>query len=739
VLLPPSLPVSFLPNPDMLRARQVLLFILVPLWGACGTREPVQPATDGTVPPDSAALSFRNVVEGSEFVGDAACFDCHEDLWRGYQDHGMARSYYRLTPQNAVEDFQAPPLHHEASGFYYRVFADDGAYFQQEYRLDAEGEATHGLVRRMDYVVGSGTVARTYLSESRGRLYELPLTWYTQVQRWDFSPGYERQNGRFDRLIPDRCMACHNSYPEAVPFVEGKYARVPEGIGCERCHGPGGLHVSERLAGPEVSGPVDATIVNPSHLALDRQLDVCQQCHLNGAVTVFRAGRDAYDFRPSESLADHVAFFTDEAGRTGGEVTVISHADRMQRSACFLGTTGRPEAMTCVTCHNPHEGFRDRGSAYFNATCVGCHAVGSLSGRLGEAGVGSVHGASADCVACHMPRVEVEEAPHTSFTDHWIRVVETAPDLPAPVASHAPAVLVPYFEKDEGGEGIYEGMAYIILGRQRADSLAYEKGIAMLEQALASDPDHDQAHYMLGWAHLQQGRIEKAIPSLEHALQQDADVPERLNALAQAYEAGGRDPLKISRLYRRALAIQPALADVRVNYGRFLEVQGQLPEAMEQYTLAVEEQPWLPVAHFNLGTGYLQQGAFDEAEAALRQAVTLQPKYPEALGNLGLLYATQGQPDKARVQFEQAVAVAPDHPTALGNLGTYHLNRDHLEEAIDLLTRAVEADPRYLDGLINLALAHFRHNDFEQARRYAQRALERDPANAMARQILGAL
>ena len=48
-----------------------------------------------------AACSSENESESpvftgldSEYVGDVVCFDCHESEWTGFQDHGMARSFY---------------------------------------------------------------------------------------------------------------------------------------------------------------------------------------------------------------------------------------------------------------------------------------------------------------------------------------------------------------------------------------------------------------------------------------------------------------------------------------------------------------------------------------------------------------------------------------------------------------------------------------------------------------------
>ena len=710
-----------------------LLLILAASLAGCREDE------TGTV--QSEEVAFPNTRPGVEFVGDAACYDCHEEEYRGYQEHGMARSLYALSPETAHASFTDTTLYHEASNFYYRVYREGNKYFQEEYRLGPDGKKIHRLVREMKYAVGSGTVAHTYLTENKGRYYELPVTWYTQAGTWDFSPGFEGNNLRFERLVPDRCMACHNSYPEAVSFVEGKYESMPEGIGCERCHGPGELHVDARLTSPEAAGEVDSTIVNPAHLPLDRRLDVCQQCHLHTSVSVLREGQGAFDFRPSEPLSAHVALFSEARPDEDDRVTVISHADRLKESACFLGTQESPsEVMDCVTCHDPHEGFRNKGPSYFNETCQSCHAIEQLQAGLTEPAARENHTATANCISCHMPKVEAEDAPHASFTDHKIRVVQSVPET-VPLAEQEAEKLRAYFERDreETTGRRYEGVAYIVYGRQQGDRAAFEKGIQILREVLKENPEHGRAQFLLGYALMQLGRTQEAVPPLEQAVRLDPGNPEWLNALAQAYETAGRDPTKTQRLYERALSIQPAMADVRVNYGRYLETEGQVGPAIEQYRRAREERPWLATTHYNLGTAYLRQGRREQGEEALLQAVELRPNYAKALGNLGLLYAQQGQTARARTYFERALQSTPDDAVALGNLGTLFLNEGNLDRAVELLQQAVEADPTYVDGLVNLALAYFRSEQYQKAHRYARQALQINPAHPRARQIVNAV
>src|SRR5690606_4006575 len=173
----PHLRVAHRTSPMRTAFRLVLGMWMVGAMG-CGASE-----RKGSVrATEEMASRFRNVEGGVGFVGDEACASCHEDLYASYQHHGMARSLYRLEPERVVEDFSGVAVTHPASGSTYTAYERDGRYWQEEYRLDAQGRKTHRLVREMKYVVGSGTAARTYLTEENGRYYELPLTWYTQAE-----------------------------------------------------------------------------------------------------------------------------------------------------------------------------------------------------------------------------------------------------------------------------------------------------------------------------------------------------------------------------------------------------------------------------------------------------------------------------------------------------------------------------------------------------------------------------
>jgi Flp pilus assembly protein TadD len=655
--------------------------LLALLWAACAT------TTDREV----QANPFLNIAEGVGFVGDEACASCHPDEHAGYQEHGMARSFYRMSDSVAVEDFSGVVVVHPSDGLAYTAYRrGDGRFVQEEFQLDEAGRKSHSLVRTMDYVVGSGNAARTYLTAINGRLFELPLTWYTTGTggRWDFSPGYRESNGRFDRSIPDRCMACHNGYSEPVPFVEGAFASLASGIGCERCHGPGDLHVDARLASEEAPDSVDYTIVNPRWLSFERRMDVCQQCHLSGAVSVQREGEEAFGYRPSRPLREHRAVFA-LADEDPHRVGVISHVDRMRQSACFVESG----TLECTTCHDPHAGFRQAGPEYFDRTCRSCHPGDQLASGIRDAGLRARHAQGTGCYSCHMPSVEAADAPHASFTDHFIRVVRDADRITGEARAGAGDELRPYFDEERDDDAT-EGIAYVVYGRQTGDRASISRGAGLLAQALEQRPAQGEAQFLLGFARMQLGQVREAVPALREAVRLGPNVPERLNALAQAYERTGTGSASDTEaLYRRALDVQPLAAEVRVNYGRFLEAVGRVGEAVTQYQRAARDAPALSEAHYNLGTVLARAGQSAEAVAPLREAVRLSPRDPQALMNLGALLAGAGDVAGAESLFRRAVVVAPGDANARANLALALAQRGDVAGALSEARAALAIDP----------------------------------------------
>src|SRR4030095_4104229 len=148
---------------------------------------------------------------------------------------------------------------------------------------------------------------------------------------------------------------------------------------------------------------------------------------------------------------------------------------------------------------------------------------------------------------CHMPKVGERGVPHGTFTDHWIRV--TKPGAPPPtVARTGNSPIEPFFDRDRTGAdaGIYQGMGGIVYATLATNTSALAAGAATLSKALGADTTRGEAHlpaaehFRLGVAYAQLGKTAEAVRALEQAVRIDSGRPDRLRALAQAYERAGR-------------------------------------------------------------------------------------------------------------------------------------------------------------------------------------------------------
>ena len=161
----------------------ILMAALV-LLGACSksansdSAESVPSATASES--DEPAPVFRNVAEKTAYVGDSACVSCHQAAATAYRGNTMAKSFHRWTPAGRIETKMDSAIVHARSGYRYTVIDSAKALWQVEFLEAPNGVHLHELTRRIDYVIGSGRVARTYFTEENGRLFQLPLTWYRE-------------------------------------------------------------------------------------------------------------------------------------------------------------------------------------------------------------------------------------------------------------------------------------------------------------------------------------------------------------------------------------------------------------------------------------------------------------------------------------------------------------------------------------------------------------------------------
>jgi hypothetical protein len=237
------------------------------------------------------------VIAGTDagYVDAQKCAGCHQKIWDTYRRTGMGRSFARVRPDNIAQQLAKSSFYHELSDQYYSTYEKAGKYYQRRHQIGFGGKETNVVEKEIHFVVGSGNHVRTYLHRTPdGRIFELPGGWYAeQGGFWGMNPGYDRpDHDNFRRQISGQCMFCHTGYPEIEKGADraGTAAvfggAIPEGIDCQRCHGPGRAHIEATQAGNASRERIRNAIVNPARLSSELRMDLCMQCHLE--TTSFR-------------------------------------------------------------------------------------------------------------------------------------------------------------------------------------------------------------------------------------------------------------------------------------------------------------------------------------------------------------------------------------------------------------------------------------------------------------------
>lgn len=285
------------------------------------------------------ALAAHAQIADATYIGGKRCALCHrarnKDLVEAYPATAHAKALLEPTDENIVADFANAP-------------------FQRD---------------QVAWVLASGRHEQAYLDKE---LKVLPGLWSVSDKKW--LPQEAVDGGT-------ECVGCHvTGYdPETREWKEA-------GVGCERCHGGGSLHMKAKADDRK------STIVTPSTLTPQLQAADCGQCHSRGRS---KDGKYAFPqgYVPGTDLA---ACFDDAKPETAGR--------NQQYSDLIRSPKHWENGVVCEKCHDPHGATEHPFQLRLpiNETCVQCHKDKADLAAHAKA-KDKTPAADATCATCHMP------------------------------------------------------------------------------------------------------------------------------------------------------------------------------------------------------------------------------------------------------------------------------------------------------------------------------------------------
>ena len=421
----------------------------------------------------------------AEYIGAAACGDCHTQIYPEWQRSPHANMLRDPAPGTVVGNFEnhswylpeehrrlpadSLPVAHmrEEAGDYYMELRKPGTDAFQAFRIE--------------YVVGY-QYRQVYLTrEQGGVLRRLPLQWSVRRQEyfpyWNLQEGstpstqdlwaqMQTQNSAWNLF----CARCHttqltiNAKNASHTLADVEWA--DKGIACEACHGPGSLH-AEYFDGNYINrisawlnstlrGEPVAYIANAKKLDKGRAMSVCARCH---GSDIYMSGTDVYrTYEPGYSREGHTNDLSEYFQSTpltanritptletyvSGEPKGIGMLFRsMIESKCY-----QEAEVRCFDCHNPHDNKLPAkpGSLHPSQTsndyCLDCHQ--DLRNSVAEHTKHEPGTPGSYCYDCHMPKIITKLATGVWETTrtHRMSLIPGPPDAPAPAGAAPNACL----------------------------------------------------------------------------------------------------------------------------------------------------------------------------------------------------------------------------------------------------------------------------------------------------------
>jgi predicted TPR repeat methyltransferase len=186
-------------------------------------------------------------------------------------------------------------------------------------------------------------------------------------------------------------------------------------------------------------------------------------------------------------------------------------------------------------------------------------------------------------------------------------------------------------------------------------------------QLLAEQPEHPDAHHLLGLLEVGEGHVDPALALLRRAVELRPAEPMFHNNLGNLLQLTGRLD-EAERHYIQALELDPSRIDVLNNAALLQARRGDLDAAIETLTRVVGVAPEYTDARHNLVGLYLRAGKLHEAIDACSEGLITSPRHPGLRRMLGIAYSTLGKTGQAIEVYRNWLADEPGNAQARHHL-----------------------------------------------------------------------
>jgi tetratricopeptide (TPR) repeat protein len=243
------------------------------------------------------------------------------------------------------------------------------------------------------------------------------------------------------------------------------------------------------------------------------------------------------------------------------------------------------------------------------------------------------------------------------------------------------------------------------------------------EKALQLDPTSMRASSGLALIEVGSKQAPQMVARLDAQLTKSPKDP-RLTLLTGRAHATAGNFAKAEELFRRAITLDPTLAEAYNTLGQLYVQQNKLDQARAEYQALAAKQPNNVQAQTMVAMLLHATGKTAEAKTHYEKIVALDQRASVAANNLAFLYAEEGgNLDIALNLAQSAKAASPDDPDVDDTLGWIYYKKNLPALAIEPLRRSVEKDAKNALYHFHLGMAYVKAGDSRSGRSMLERAV----------------
>ena len=272
---------------------------------------------------------------------------------------------------------------------------------------------------------------------------------------------------------------------------------------------------------------------------------------------------------------------------------------------------------------------------------------------------------------------------------------------------------------------------YYSLGVEKANTMLYVEAVALLEKAVALDPEFAMAYARIGYTYaLDWQRVDDAKPYLEKAFQLSGRLTEKDKLSITAwYAVANQDYRSAIETYRQIISRYPLEVEAYWRLARLLRGEERMGEAADIAKQGLIVDSEAKDLYNVLGTTYTEMGRHDEAIAMLRRGVELAPEDVNIYDSLGMAYQWAGRYAEATETFEKALSLNPQFEIAVIHLGNTYCWQGRYRDAMRQYQRFIQVastDASRARGYDGIAMLHLKKKESNEAERAARSAAKYD-------------